>query len=416
MELAKVGVSSPVYDDRLIFQGTDITPEKWNDWHWQLNKAIRSVALLNEILAPFTASRAPQSPLIDRIAREEFSFKVTPYMVATLKKAMEASIPGAWEAFRWSFVPDESESARIQGATEGIDCIGEELPEMNPVPAVTNFFKNRVLFRVTKMCPAYCRYCFRRRMVGDGPGAWDGESIRAGIAYIAGNPAIHEVILSGGDPLILSDARLASIITALKAIPHVRRLRIDTKALTMMPQRITANLVRILRENQPFYVIGHFTHLYELTDETRAACARLIDAGIPVFAHTPLLKGINDDENKLAMLMQALVDCRVKPYYLIQFIPTKWTEHFRVPIQRGLELMRHLHQYCGGLTVPTYIVYLPHGAGKVPVTPDYMLERTLEGYVFESPDGRQVLYPEPLEVAAHPKYPMTCSSKLLLTD
>ena len=377
----------------------EIPEHKWEDWHWQMQNAIRAISDLNDVLSSFTAFRASASPTIDRISQDHFSFKVTPYMVEALERALKADIPGAWDAFRWSFTPDELESARMNGPTKDIDCIGEELPDFNPVASVTNFFGNRVLFRVTTMCPAYCRYCFRRRMVGDGPGAWDGESIQDGIAYIAGNPAIHEVILSGGDPLILSDARLASIITALKAIPHVRRLRIDTKALTMMPQRITDNLVRILKGSQPFYVIGHFTHLYELADETRAACARLIDAGIPVFAHTPLLKGINDDERTLEMLMQALVDCRVKPYYLIQFIPTKWTEHFRVPIQRGLELMRHLHQFCGGLTVPTYIVYLPQGAGKVPVTPDYMRERTHEGYVFETPDGRKVLYPEPSDVA-----------------
>lgn len=377
----------------------DVTSEKWEDWHWHQQNSIRTIKALNEVLSRFSTLQVSESPVLETMSRDRFSLKVTPYMIVALARALKANVLGAWDAFHWSFVPDELESKILGSEPEITDCIGEELPRTNPVAAVTNFFGNRVLFRITKMCPAYCRYCFRRRMVGDGQGAWDDKTIEDGIAYISGNPGIQEVILSGGDPLILSDARLASIIKALKAIPHIRRLRIDTKALTLMPQRITEQFVSILKENQPFYIIGHFSHPYELTDETRAACARLIDAGIPVLGHTPLLKGINDDERNLALLMQQLVDFRVRPYYLIQFIPTKWTEHFRVPIQRGLELMRYLHEYCSGLSVPSYIVYLPNGAGKVPITPQYIRERTAEGYIFESFDHRSVLYPEPINMS-----------------
>lgn len=277
---------------------------------------------------------------------------------------------------------------------EGMDCIGEELSAFNPVSAITNFYRSRVLFRVTNMCPAYCRYCFRRRMVGEGLGAWNERSINEGIAYIAGNSDIHEVILSGGEPLVLSDEKLLLIIDSLKKIPHIRRLRIDSKALTMMPQRITDDFVNILRRYQPFYFIGHFSHPYELTDETKTACARLADAGIPLGSHTPLLKEITDDERTLELMMESLVDCRVQPYYLIHFIPTKWTEHFRVPLSRGVELVRYLFKNCGGLATPTLIVYLPNGGGKVPVGPDCILEKTDNGYLFESLDGRVILYPE----------------------
>ena len=371
------------------------------DWRWQLRNAVRDVNQLNDFLSSFTDLRIESSPIIERVSRARFSLKITPYMLVAIKRALEASIPGAWEAFRWSFVPSDRESGRI-AEEDGSDGIGEELPAANPVPAVTNFYGNRVVFRVTAMCPAHCRYCFRRRMVGDGPGAWDEQAVRDGIAYISRNGAIHEVVISGGDPLVLSDERLSGIVRALKAIPHVKRLRIDTKALTMMPQRVTDELVEMLRNAKPFYVIAHFSNIYELTDEVRWACSRLADAGVPLRAHIPLLKGVNDKEEDLASLLEALVDARIQPYYLIQFIPTKWTEHFRVPISRGLELTNYLHQHCGGLSTPTYIVYLPDAGGKVPISPQYMLARSAQGYMFRSLDGRQILYPEPHDVSTQP--------------
>lgn len=379
-----------------------VSQEEWSDWRWQQKNAIRDVTNLNQTLSTFTHFRAGTSPIVDQIAKESFSFRVTPHMVAALKEATDKQIGGAWQAFLKSFIPLEQELPRIE-QTNGIDCIGEHLPSANPVPAVTSFYPDRVLFRVTGMCAAYCRYCFRRRMVGDGEAAWNEKEIQNGIAYIASKPNIKEVILSGGDPLVLSDSRLSTLLQTLRRIPHIRRLRIDTKFLTMLPQRFTNDFVNILREIQPFYLIGHFTHLSELSSETRAACRRLADAGIPLRSHTPLLKGVNDDATSLVELMEALVDCRVQPYYLIQFIPTKWTEHFRVPIAAGLDLVRQLQKRCGGLATPTYIVYLPQAGGKVPASAHYLIEHRPEGYLFESQDGRRILYPEPPELHAGAK-------------
>jgi lysine 2,3-aminomutase len=369
----------------------------WNNWHWQLKNAIRSVDELNNILSSFTDTFIETSAVLGKVTRDLFEFKVTPHMVLSLKRGVETSIPNAMDAFRYSFVPSELEMQRMDGGNEGIDCIGEEASAVNPVPAITNFYKNRALFRVTAMCPAYCRYCFRRRMLGDGEGAWSELRVKEGLAYIADNINIDEVILSGGDPLVLSDDRLSYIVTKLKDIPHVKRLRIDTKALTMMPQRITNEFINILSDYQPFYLIGHFSHLYELTKETKLACERLANAGIPLGSHTPLLRGISDNEEALQLLMDTLVDCRVQPYYLINYIPTRWTEHFRVPVRRGIELVRHIFKTCGGLATPTYIVYLPDSGGKVPVSPQFIVDRRPEGYVFENMEGRQILYPEPLE-------------------
>jgi lysine 2,3-aminomutase len=234
-------------------------------------------------------------------------------------------------------------------------------------------------------------------MVSDGVGAWDSSSIEKGLEYISDNPDVREVILSGGDPLILSNSRLRFVLDSLESIPHIKRIRIDTKAFTMMPQRITEDLASLLSNYQPFYLIGHFSHPYELVPETLDACKRLVNSGIPVLSHTPLLRGVNDEEETLVSLLQSLADNRIIPYYLIQFIPTKWTEHFRVSIERALELVRHIHDSCGGIATPTYIVYLPDAGGKVPVTPGYLVEKRSEGYLFETIDGRRVVYPEPTE-------------------
>jgi lysine 2,3-aminomutase len=389
-------------DYKSLPQWADVSFQQWNHWGWQVQNAVRSVSRLNNILATFTEHRATSSQAIEKVSRDLFQFKITPHMILSLKRALEANIRGAWEAFSQSFLPSGLELARENTGNFGIDCIGEELPNANPVPAITNFYKNRVLFRVTSLCPAYCRYCFRRRMVGEGMGAWNEESIKEGISYIANNSEIHEVILSGGDPLVLSDERLSFILNSLRAIPHIRRLRIDSKALTMMPQRITDAFVEILRQYKPLYFIGHFSHLHELTDETKTACARLADAGIPLGSHTPLLKGVSDDKQALALLMETLVDCRVQPYYLIHFIPTKWTQHFRVPLSHGVELISHLFRSCGGLATPTLIVYLPEGGGKVPVAPQYIIEQNEEGYLFKNLDGRVILYPEYSEINAMP--------------
>jgi lysine 2,3-aminomutase len=376
----------------------EVPCREWQRWQWQLQNSIKNIHQLNSILASFTAHRIENSPLIQNISNDGFSFKVTPHMIVALNDAMRKSVTGSWQAFAASFIPSESESARINFERDEIDCIGEELSTFNPVPAITNFYKNRVLFRVTNMCPAYCRYCFRRRMVGDQLGAWNQNSIEEGIAYVESNSAIREVIISGGDPLVLSDQKLSFIFESLRRIPHLQRLRIDSKALTMIPQRITDQFVELLRQHQPLYFIGHFSHISELSKDTRKAIAKLANAGVPLASHTPLLRGISDDEHALAALMEALVDCRVQPYYLIHFIPTKWTEHFRVPLSRAVDLVRYLFKNCGGLATPTLIVYLPDGGGKVPINPDCIVEQTADGYLFETLGGRRIFYPEPKEL------------------
>ena len=249
-------MNTPHYQS--ISQWRNTLPGDWSSWKWQMQNAIRDSGSLNEILSTFTVHRCSAVPRPKETGY--FSLKITPHMVLALKNALEESVSGAWKAFSSGFVPNENEFANLSFEREGIDCIGEELSVFNPVPSITNFYRSRVLFRVTNMCPAYCRYCFRRRMVGDGLGAWNESSINEGINYIANNNEIREVILSGGDPLVLSDDKLGFILESLSKIPHIRRLRIDSKALTMIPQRITEEFVQLLSKHQPIYFIAHFAH------------------------------------------------------------------------------------------------------------------------------------------------------------
>ncbi len=370
-----------------------VTEVDWNSWTWQLRNALHSVDDLNAALQWTGAPVVPESDALRELTVHGFEFKVTPHMILALQDALNRDVRGAWMAFSSCFVPTEGEHLR-SGIESGDDRIGEEEPQANPVHAITSFYENRALFRVTHMCAAYCRYCFRRRMVGDGEGAWNRREIEEGIAFVARTPAVREVILSGGDPFILSDDRLRYVIDSLRAIPHVRRLRIDTKVLTMMPQRITPQLVDVLASAKPFYVISHFTHPYELTEEVLQACARLVDRGIIVGSHTPMLRGVTDSADVLCELFETLVDHRVLPYYLIHFIPTAWTEHFRVPLEEALDIVRGVQAKCGGLSVPAFIVYLPDAGGKVVLSPNYLVRRVPAGYIFKAHDGREILYEE----------------------
>ena len=375
------------------FWTRNIETDQWSDWRWQLKNAIRSVQDLINILGSL-----PQFDLdLEKLKQitELFEIKLTPYTVQNICDALDSGDQLGADALLASFVPTLDEIGSPDGTVDGI---GEEYPASKPVPLVTNFYKNRVLLFVSNVCPSYCRFCFRRRKIGGSVGGVERGTypvaLRKAIQYIRENRQIREVILSGGDPLVLSDGKIFAVLRELRSISHVQILRIDTKVLTTVPQRITTELVDGLRKYKPIYIVGNFLHPVELTSETAAACEALIDAGIPVAAHTALLRGINDDPELMADLMWKMLEIRIRPYYLIQFIPTKWTEHFRVPIAKGVEIMRRLYGHVSGLANPTYIVYLPDGAGKVPACPNYFQRHTDEGYYFENLKKKIVLYRE----------------------
>lgn len=384
---------------REIDSWKDINLATWMDWKWQLRNSVRSPqeltkALGNSFLFDIGGSRILASVM------DKFGMKLTPYVVTIIYRAFKTDNLDAANALLRAFVPTTKEAEHINN---GVDGIGEETPLAKPVPLVTNFYKNRILLFITNRCPTYCRFCFRRRKVGDHlkeglQRVTNQKAIQEAIKYIRENQEIKEVIISGGDPLTLNDDKLSSLLQQLKEIKHIKVLRIDTKAVTTLPQRITPELVERLKKYKPIYIVGNFLHPAEVTPEVIKATSLLIDAGIPVVSHTAFLKGINDDPEIISELMWKLFVNRIIPYYLIQFIPTRWTEHFRVPVQKGLDIIENLHGRLPGIANPAYIVYLPDGAGKVPLLPNYLLERTTEGYYFKNFEGKKVLYKEQIEL------------------
>jgi len=377
----------------------DIKSKEWINWKWQLKNAIRSPKELRNIFVDSFSFDKMDPDALSRIM-SSFEMKLTPFSVITIQRALKKGDTKAANAIINAFVPTMAE---VEHVDDSVDGIGEESLSTKPAPLVTNFYKNRVLLFATNICPTYCRFCFRRRKVGDHlqerieRGA-NLEALQNAIQYIRKNTAIREVIVSGGDPLTLSDDRLLSLLQQLKEVKHIKVLRIDTKVLTTLPQRITPELVKGLKKFKPVYIVGNFLHSAELIPEVLDATSLLIDAGIPIFSHTALLKGINDDVEIISELMWNLFINRIIPYYLIQFIPTRWAEHFRVPIKKGLQIIENLHGRISGIANPTYIVYLPDGAGKVPLLPNYLLERTAEGYYFKNFEGKKVLYKEQIEL------------------
>jgi lysine 2,3-aminomutase len=267
------------------------------------------------------------------------------------------------------FVPDPAElDVRPD---ESADPIGDDAH--SPVEGLVHRYPDRVLFKFVHVCAVYCRFCFRREMIGPGkPNALSAEALSAALAYIEAHPDIWEVILSGGDPLVLSPRRLAAVMKRLGAIAHVNVVRVHTRVPAVDPARVTPALVRALKASgKTTYVVLHANHASELTAAARAACGRLIDAGMPMLSQSVLLKGVNDDVETLGALMRALVECRIKPYYLHHLDHAPGTSHFRTTIARGQELMRVLRERHSGLCQPTYVLDGPSGQGKVPVGPDF---------------------------------------------
>jgi lysine 2,3-aminomutase len=271
------------------------------------------------------------------------------------------------------FVPDARELVAAPGELD--DPIGDAAH--SPVKGLVHRYPDRVLLKPTHACPVYCRFCFRREMVGPGGEALDGDELEAAIAYIRARPEIREAILSGGDPLVLSPRRLSAILGALDAIEHLQVLRIHSRVPLVDPARVTPALVEALSTRKALFVVLHANHPREFTDAGRAACARLVGAGIPMLSQSVLLRGVNDDAATLEALMRAFLAARIKPYYLHQLDPAPGTSHFRVKLAEGQALMRALRGRVSGLAQPTYVVDIPGGHGKVPVGPSWLEEEGL---------------------------------------
>jgi lysine 2,3-aminomutase len=284
------------------------------------------------------------------------------------------------------FVPDERElESHLE---ENADPIGDEAH--SPVPGLVHRYPDRVLLKVVNVCAVYCRFCFRREMVGPGHGALTGAALTAALDYIARTPQIWEVILTGGDPLLLPPRRLKDVMMRLAAIDHVKVIRLHTRIPVVAPELITPALVRALRSGKATFMVLHANHPRELTEEARAACARVIDAGIPLLSQSVLLRDINDDVETLGALMRALVECRIKPYYLHNADLASGTAHLRTSIVEGQALMRALHGRYSGLCQPQYVLDIPGGHGKSPIGPTYL---SADGSQITDFKGARHVYP-----------------------
>lgn len=355
------------------------TNEEWNDWRWQFRNRIRDVKALARIV------RLSDDEKEALTGRSGLPLGITPYY-ASLIDPFDPVQP-----IRRTVIPVAAETVHARG--EADDPLGED--GHSPVPGLVHRYPDRVLFLVSGVCAAYCRYCTRSRMFGGkschrfSMGQWE----RA-IDYIAATPRVRDVLLSGGDPLMLSDEKVEWLLSRLRRIPHVEILRIGTKTPVVLPQRITPALTRMLRRYHPLWMSIHFTHPDELTPEAAQACKRLADAGIPLGSQTVLLKGINDDVDTMKRLVQGLMKVRVKPYYLYQCDPITGSAHFRTPVEKGVEIIKGLRGHTSGYAVPAFVIDAPGGGGKVPLNPEYVLGREGGDVVLTNYEGKAYRYPD----------------------
>jgi lysine 2,3-aminomutase len=286
-------------------------------------------------------------------------------------------------------VPDIREITEDEGLEDPLNEEG-----LSPVPGLTHKYPDRVLFLVSGQCAMYCRFCNRKRKVGRSSMVTR-ETVREGIAYIKGNKKIRDVLLSGGDPLLLSDRDLYVLLSKLRAISHLEIIRIGTRVPCTLPQRVTQRLADMLKGFHPLYINTHFNHPAEITAEASLACARLVDAGIPLGCQTVLLKGINDDPAVMRILMQKLLAIRVRPYYLFQADRAKGTSHFWTPLEKGVKILGALQGYTSGLCVPRFMIDLPGGGGKIPLVPDYVMGEEKGHLRLKNYLGEEYVYPLP---------------------
>ncbi len=357
----------------------DATARQWNDWHWQARNAVRDLEGLERVLVLSDDERSAVVQLGARIP-----LAVTPYYLSLL----DPSDPD--QPLRRSVIPRCSEF--IQAPGEYVDPLGEEAHRV--APGLIHSYPDKVLFLVTDHCATYCRYCMRSRLVGQGIRPYGPAQWEPALAWIRAHKEIRDVLVSGGDPLLLADVRLQWLLERLRAIPHVDLIRIGTKVPAVLPQRITPALCRLLKRFHPLFMSLHFIHPDELTPDAARACNRLADAGAPLGGQMVLLKGINDDPAVMKALCEGQLRMRVRPYYLHQCDAISGSAHFRTTVARGVELMRALHGRTSGYAVPHYMIDAPGGGGKVPVAPGYIVRQDGGDFVIRNHEGRLYRYRE----------------------
>lgn len=364
---------------RLAPDAFGASPDEWDDWRWQVARRWRTPADLRGV-----PGLDPEK--VDGMARvaRVYPFAVTPYFLARIRWEDPA------DPLRRQVLPDPAELA--PPGDSSLDPLAEAAHTV--APGVIHRYPDRVVLLATRRCAVHCRHCFRKRL-------WAGSDderdllTEEGLQYVERHPAVRDVLLSGGDPLLLEDDRLAALLARVRSIPHVEIIRIGTRAPVVLPQRITPALCRLLDRHGPVWLLTQFNHPEEISPEAAAACDRLLRAGVPVGNQSVLLRGVNDDAETIASLCRGLLRIRVRPYYLHQCDPVEGAAHFRTPVERGLEILERIQGRISGMAVPRFVVDLPGRGGKVPLQPDYVVSRSAGRYVLRSFRGEIFRYENP---------------------
>jgi lysine 2,3-aminomutase len=363
-----------------------VSRENWQDWHWQVANRLISVEDLKKAINLTKEEERGIASCLDKLR-----MAITPYYASLMDRdypdcpVRKQAIPATWEM-------EESHCSLEDPLHEDVD---------SPAPGLTHRYPDRVLMLVTDQCAMYCRHCTRRRIAGTTDQPRSRDELDAALQYIKDTPMIRDVLISGGDAFLLADDIIAYILQRLREIEHVEIIRFGTRAPVVIPQRITPELCNMLRKYHPVWVNTHFNHPKEITQDARAACERLADAGIPVGNQTVLLKGVNDCPYIIKKLVHLLVKMRVRPYYLYQCDLSEGTEHFRTSVAKGIEIIELLRGHTSGYAVPTYVIDAPGGGGKIPVSPQYLISMSDEKVILRNYEGVISAYAEPLNRQGH---------------
>lgn len=359
-----------------------VTDAQWNDWHWQVKNRIETLEDLKKYVKLTKDEEAGVKKTLKTLR-----MAITPYYLSLI----DPKNPN--DPVRRQAIPTGAETH--VSVADLLDPLHED--EDSPAPGLTHRYPDRVLFLITDQCSMYCRHCTRRRFAGQNDCESPKERIEKALEYIERTPQVRDVLLSGGDALLVSDAKLEYIIKRLRAIKHVEIIRIGSRVPVVCPQRITPELVKMLSKYHPIWLNTHFNHPNEITEESAAACARLANAGIPLGNQSVLLRGVNDAVSIMKKLVCELVKIRVRPYYIYQCDLSMGLEHFRTPVSKGIEIIEGLRGHVSGFAVPTFVVDAPGGGGKIPVMPQYLISLGGGKAILRNFEGVITTYTEPVD-------------------
>ncbi len=368
----------------------DVPDEKWNDWHWQLSNRLNSAADFDAVLRLTESERRALN------TRDLFRVDITPYFVSLINP------DDPQDPIRRQVIPRAEEILPFTGMMA--DSLAED--RHSPVPGLVHRYPDRVLMLITTQCASYCRYCTRSRIVGDPSATFSRAEFELQLEYLRRTPQVRDVLLSGGDPLVLAPKLLDELLGKLRAIPHIEIIRIGSRVPVFLPQRVTTELCDMLAKYHPLWMNIHVNHPNEITQELAEACDRLSRAGIPLGNQSVLLAGVNDCVHIQRKLVQDLVRIRVRPYYLYQCDLVEGAGHFRTPVGKGVEIIEGLRGHTSGYAVPTYVVDEPGGGGKIPVMPNYQISQSDHKIVLRNFEGFIATYEEPVQYTPHD--PDTC--------